>query len=230
MFKGAAVPERSADELNTRARIRDAAISVFGEEGFGVGVRAIATAAGVSPGLVNHHFGSKDGLRGACDDHVREVIRRAKLDYMEHPSPTGLLQSLAEIEEYAPYIAYLRRAFAAGGALMLDLYEHMAADVTDYLRAGIASGVLRPLRDVDATARYMAYQNGGGFFLFLQVFEERQGGPLDYRTALRDYAEQMLLPALEIYTNGLLTDSMMLDTMLGEQVAGGSAAELRGEQ
>jgi AcrR family transcriptional regulator len=217
VFKRAAVPERSADELNTRARIRDAAISVFGDEGFGVGVRAIATAAGVSPGLVNHHFGSKDGLRAACDDHVREVIRQSKLQYMQRPSPGGLLQSLAEIEDFAPYMAYLRRSFAAGGALVLEFYEHMAADVEDYLTAGIASGVLRPLRDLQATARYLAYQNGGGFFLFLQVLEARQGGPLDYRSALREYAEQMLLPALEIYTNGLLTDSMMLDTMLGEQ-------------
>ncbi|WP_019929292.1 TetR/AcrR family transcriptional regulator [Nocardia sp. BMG111209] len=217
MFKGAAVPERSADELNTRARIRDAAITVFGDEGFGVGVRAIATAAGVSPGLVNHHFGSKEGLREACDDHVREVIRKSKLEYMQRPSPNGLLQSLAEIEDFAPYLAYLRRSFATGGALMLDMFEHMTADVEDYLAAGIASGVLKPLRDPKATARFMAYQNGGGFFLFLQVLEARQGGPLDYRSALREYADHMLLPALEIYTNGLLTDSMMLDTVLGEQ-------------
>ncbi|WP_329603806.1 helix-turn-helix domain-containing protein, partial [Nocardia seriolae] len=50
---------RSTDDLTTRARIRDAAITVFGEQGFGVGVRAIAAAAGVSPGLVNHHFGDR---------------------------------------------------------------------------------------------------------------------------------------------------------------------------
>ncbi|WP_280443543.1 helix-turn-helix domain-containing protein, partial [Nocardia brasiliensis] len=41
--------------------MRDAAIEGFGDQGFQVGVRAIAKAAGVSPGLVNHHFGSKDG-------------------------------------------------------------------------------------------------------------------------------------------------------------------------
>ena len=60
---------RSSDDLTTSARIRDAAIAQFGAHGFNTGVRAIATAAGVSPGLVIHHFGSKDGLRKACDEY-----------------------------------------------------------------------------------------------------------------------------------------------------------------
>ena len=69
---------RSTNDLTTRARIRDAAITAFGEQGFAVGVRAIAEAAGVSPGLVNHHFGSKDGLRAECDAFVTDAIRQAK--------------------------------------------------------------------------------------------------------------------------------------------------------
>ncbi|HJE59178.1 MAG TPA: TetR/AcrR family transcriptional regulator, partial [Nocardiopsis listeri] len=51
------------DDLTARARIRDAALTRFGQEGFGVSVRAIAEEAGVSPGLVIHHFGSKEKLR-----------------------------------------------------------------------------------------------------------------------------------------------------------------------
>ena len=65
----------ASEDLTTRARIRDTAIGVFGSQGFTAGVRSIATAAGVSPGLLNHHFGSKDGLRTACDEHVLRVIR-----------------------------------------------------------------------------------------------------------------------------------------------------------
>ena len=63
---------RSVDDLTATARIRDAAIEQFGQHGFGVGLRAIAKAAGVSAALVIHHFGSKDGLRKACDDYVAE--------------------------------------------------------------------------------------------------------------------------------------------------------------
>lgn len=30
----------------------------------------MATATGISEALIFHHFGSKDGLRTACDEHV----------------------------------------------------------------------------------------------------------------------------------------------------------------
>ncbi|MEV6767127.1 TetR family transcriptional regulator [Nocardia sp. NPDC051030] len=204
---------RSADDLTTRARIRDAAIVAFGEQGFGVGIRAIAAAAGVSPGLVIHHFGSKDNLRQECDDHVREVIRVAKMDYIEHPSPNGLMQQLAEIEDFAPLMAYLLRSFQSGGSLLVTFFDHMVEDVEQYLTAGIANGTIRAPKDLKAMARYVATTNGGGMVMFLQLYAAAQDGPVDYRKALRAYADSMTLPALEIYTHGMLTDSMMLDAL-----------------
>lgn len=61
----------SFEDLTARARIRDAAIQLFAERGIeDVTIRDIASAAGVSSGLVRHHFGSKDDLRAACDSHV----------------------------------------------------------------------------------------------------------------------------------------------------------------
>ncbi|UGT38654.1 TetR family transcriptional regulator [Nocardia yamanashiensis] len=210
---------RSAEDLTTRARIRDAAIAAFGAEGFGVGVRAIATAAGVSPGLVIHHFGSKDGLREACDDRVREVVRTAKTEYIEHPSPGSLMQQLAEIEDFAPYMAYMLRSFQSGGPLMKVFFEHMVEDVEVYLTTGIAAGTIRPLPDVKAFARYVAITNGGGMMMFLQLYAAEHPGPMDFRKALRDYADRMMLPALELYTHGLLTDSSALDALTGKEPA-----------
>ena len=49
-------------DLTARATVRDSAIAVFARDGFSASVRTIAEAAGVSPGLVIHHFGSKDAL------------------------------------------------------------------------------------------------------------------------------------------------------------------------
>ena len=57
------------DDLTARARIRDAAIDLFSERGIaGATIRDIALKAGVSSGLLRHHFGSKEGLRDACDE------------------------------------------------------------------------------------------------------------------------------------------------------------------
>jgi len=57
-------------DLSARAKIREAALGLFGRSGFGVSLRTVARAAGFSPGLVVHHFGSKDGLRAAVDASV----------------------------------------------------------------------------------------------------------------------------------------------------------------
>ena len=84
-----------SDDLTARARIRDAAIRRFGADGFGASVRAIAAEAGVSPGLVIHHFGSKDALRASCDEHVLRVIREAETDAFTQSAPADWLGQLA---------------------------------------------------------------------------------------------------------------------------------------
>jgi TetR/AcrR family transcriptional regulator, regulator of cefoperazone and chloramphenicol sensitivity len=64
------------EDLTARARIRDAALEHFAEYGFDrATIRGIARAAGVSPGLVRHHFGSKDDLRKACDAYALKALR-----------------------------------------------------------------------------------------------------------------------------------------------------------
>ncbi len=67
------------EDLTGRARIRDAAMLEFAEHGAkGATIRGIAKAAGVSPALVQHHFGTKEALRRACDEYVIETIRETK--------------------------------------------------------------------------------------------------------------------------------------------------------
>ncbi|MFC7644136.1 helix-turn-helix domain-containing protein [Streptosporangium lutulentum] len=64
------------EDLTARARIRDAAMLHFGEHGFErATIREIAATAGVSSGLVRHHFGSKQELREACDAHLVKMVR-----------------------------------------------------------------------------------------------------------------------------------------------------------
>ncbi len=203
---------RSTDDLTAVARIRDAAIEQFGEHGFGVGLRPIAEAAGVSAALVIHHFGSKNGLRKACDDYVAEEIRSGKLEAMRSSDPATWFAAMAEIEEYAPLMAYLVRSMQSGGELANTLWRTMIDNAEDYLDEGVHTGILKPSRDPAARAKYLAITGGGGFLLYLQMHDT----PTDLRAVLRDYASDMVLPALELYTEGLMTDSTMYDAFLAE--------------
>jgi AcrR family transcriptional regulator len=203
---------RSADDLTAAARIRDAAIDRFGADGFGVGLRAIAQAAGVSAALVIHHFGSKDGLRKACDDYVAEEIRSGKSEAMNSSDPATWFAAMAEIEDYAPMMAYLVRSMQAGGDLAKTFWRTMMDNAASYLDEGVRSGILKPSRDPAARSKYLAITGGGGFLLYIQMHDT----PTDLRVVLRDYAADMVLPALELYTEGLMTDSHMYDAFLAQ--------------
>ncbi|WP_420107967.1 TetR family transcriptional regulator [Mycolicibacter arupensis] len=206
---------RSAD-LTATAKIRDAAIEQFGRHGFGVSIRAIAEAAGVSAALVIHHFGSKDGLRKACDEFVAEEIRSGKSETIQSSDPATWFAAMAEIESYAPLMSYLVRSMQSGGELANSLWRKMIDNTESYLEEGVRAGTIKPSRDPKARARYLAITGGGAFLLYLQLHDD----PSDLRTALRDYARDMVLPALEIYTNGLLTDSTMYEAFLESEQGG----------
>ena len=211
---------RSAD-LTAAARIRDAAIEQFGEHGFGVGLRAIAKAAGVSAALVIHHFGSKDGLRKACDDYIAEEIRSSKSEALKSNDPATWFAQLAEIESYAPMMAYLVRSMQSGGELAKMLWRTMIDNAEEYLDEGVRAGTIKPSRDPRARARYLGITGGGGFLLYLQMHET----PTDIRAVLRDYAREMVLPALEIYTEGLMVDRTMYDAFLAADDEGETNAD-----
>jgi AcrR family transcriptional regulator len=208
---------RSAD-LTAAARIRDAAIEQFGEHGFGVGLRAIAEAAGVSAALVIHHFGSKEGLRKACEEHIAEQIRNTKSEALQSNDPATWFAQMAEIEDYAPLMAYLVRSMQTGGDLANMLWRRMIDNAEEYMEEGVRAGTIKPSRDPQARAKYLAITGGGGFLLYIQMHET----PTDLRAVLRDYSRDMILPALEVYTEGLLTDRTMYDAFLAAEDQGES--------
>jgi len=139
-----------SDDRTTRAVIRDEALRLFAELGpDAVTVRQIAAAAGVSPGLVIHHFGSKDGLREAVDAHVLAMFDAmlAELTTSELYEP-GAAGSLAEavvkhLPPGSPVPAYLRRLLLAGGdsgrELFRRLYQGSRAALDALARAGLAA-------------------------------------------------------------------------------------------
>jgi AcrR family transcriptional regulator len=207
---------RSVDDLTATARIREAAIEQFGEHGFDVGLRTIAKAAGVSAALVIHHFGSKDGLRSACDSYIAEFVKVAKSETLQSSDPATWFAQMAEIESYAPMMAYLVRSMQTGGELAKSLWLTMIANAEEYLEEGVRAGTIKPSQDPKSRAKFLAMSGGGGFMLYLQLHEN----PRDLRAVLRDYAQDMVLPALEIYSEGLMSDSTMYEAFAAQQANG----------
>ena len=199
-------------DLTGRARIRDAAIRRFGVEGFGASLRSIAADAGVSPALVIHHFGSKDALHAACDEHVLRTIREAEQESLFGTGPVDFVGQMATLDSFAPLVGYLVQGLLAGGTMAATLLTRLTEDAEVYLADGVASGRLRPSRDPKARAAYLVDVGIGAMLAFLRRHPAPADG--DYRALLREYADAVALPALELYTEGLLADHSVLDSYL----------------
>jgi TetR/AcrR family transcriptional regulator, regulator of cefoperazone and chloramphenicol sensitivity len=207
---------RSVDDRTGIARIRDAAIEQFGQHGFNVGLRTIAEEAGVSPALVLHHFGSKEGLRKACDDWITEEIRVADTEALKSMDPAVWFAELGQIESYAPMTAYLLRSMQSGGELAKGLWRRLIDNSKEYLEEAVQAGTIRPSRFPEGRAKLLALMGGGSLLLYLQMHDD----PSDLAAVLRDYADEIMLPTLELYTEGLMTDSTMFDAFLAQQDKG----------
>jgi len=70
---------------------------------------------------------------------------------------------------------------------------------------------MKPSRDPAARASFLVDVGIGAVLAFVRRHPPVDG---DYRTTLRRYAEANALPALELYTQGLLTDPSLLDAYL----------------
>lgn len=124
------ISDRLIEDLSTRARIRDAAMAEFGEKGFkGATMKSIAATAGVSVGLVQHHFGTKNGLRTACDERVLDLIRM-KISMLEDGTLTDP-RSLASLMAMAPLVQhYLSRALVEDSPAMAEIVDEVM-DITE---------------------------------------------------------------------------------------------------
>ncbi len=92
------------EDLTARARIREAALKHFAEQGYALStIRDIAQTAGVSPGLLRHHYGSKDDLRKACDEYVVETLHRVNAQLFDDPTISASTQQVSK--QFGSYIA-----------------------------------------------------------------------------------------------------------------------------
>ena len=127
------VPERiGVDEPSTLDRIRSAALKSFATHGTSATtLRSVAAAAGVSLGLVQHHFGTKAGLIKAVDDHVMAIM----LGTMAQPISEPPTDSVAEmggritriLVEQPDIVDYVGRALVDGSPMGIMIFDSLMA-------------------------------------------------------------------------------------------------------
>ncbi len=210
------------DDLTTKARIRDTAITYFGENGFAAStVRAIAAAAGVSPALVIHHYGSKDQLRAACDARVAELVDEATREATTDLSPGGLIGQLSRRPEMAFLSPYLTRVLSEGGVLAEQLFARMVDDTVIYLRSAVAAGVVRPTDDEPSRALLLAVLSLGSQLLWRYLVPPGTS----QAAAMAQISERFTRPSVELLTYGMFTGPEYLHALDAYLEAGRPVAE-----
>lgn len=194
-------------DATTRARIRDAAIARFGAQGFGrTSLREVAADAGVSAGLVIHHFGSKDALRRACDDWLVAHLVGEKQRLGAPGVAATIREWLDDPGRFRPYIDYISSMLADGTEGGARLFDVLLAETRGMLEAGVDDGTMRPSSDPELRAVLITLY-GIAPLLLRDQLARVLGAPLDSPATLR----RMTVPTLELYTHGLYADPRMLD-------------------
>ena len=178
---------RAAADLTARARIRDAAVCRFARGGFRRVGPSIATDAGVSAGLVMHHFGSKDKLRAECD--ARAAGRRSA-GSSARTSTTPQRARASSTSSPPP-----RRTRPCSGTSCgpcrtaarsaREFIDQMVEDAVGYTREGVEAGVIVPSRDEAAGPATSSLSSLGA--LLLEVTLSPPSDPADLVAIVRSY-------------------------------------------
>lgn len=190
-------------DLTAAARIRNAALIRFARDGFDAGLRAIATDAGVTAGLITHHFGSKDGLRRACDAEVLRLTVEVKSASTYFGGPVDLMTQMSQVEEYIPATAYAMRSIVEGGELATELLDLFVKDSVAYTAAAVEAGTITPSHNEEARARYLLYSGFGALLLFARY---EASDPGDVEAVTREFIARYGPVTAELYSRPLFTD------------------------
>ncbi|MBU1802867.1 MAG: TetR/AcrR family transcriptional regulator [Actinobacteria bacterium] len=142
-------PNAGSSHLTAKTRIRNAALDLyadFGEDA--TSMRAVAEKAGVTVGLVVHHYGTKDGLREAVEQRIVDLFADAIPPATASDDARSLAASrdaavAAMLERNPAVIGYLRRAVldpTGNRGRVLEMLTDLTAEQVASLRtAGLAS-------------------------------------------------------------------------------------------
>lgn len=187
--------DRPPQDLTARARIRDAALAQFAEHGLvGATMKGIAEAAGVSTGLVQHHFGSKDALRRACDEAVIEAFRRrltkaAAEGELGDPAYLGALY-----ETSPPLLRYIARTTVDGTPASAYVFDQLAAGAEDFLTSTWPDRFEPGSQRAKDAASVMAAMHAGTIVMHQHLARWLGVDPLD-----REHSPRIATSLLDVY-------------------------------
>jgi AcrR family transcriptional regulator len=143
------------DELKKLERIRDAALKSFATHGAAAtSLRSVASDAGVSLGLVQHHFVTKAGLIKAVDDYVMDVVIDVVAKQPVSKPPRDSIADMGSrvntlLADHPDVVDYFGRALIDGSQLGITIWDTLVAFGTARWTARKENGEARP--DIDVT-------------------------------------------------------------------------------
>ena len=197
---------RSTGDLTAAAQIRDAALVLFAERGVAaVSIRDIAAAAAVSPALVMHHYGSRDGLRAAVDEWVAAAMAQLLTEGIEPPGRAAEAGTMAAVIAArfadAPAVpGYLRRLLVDGGEPARQLFRALFEASVAALRHAEAAGVVRPGIAADPVRTAVLLAND----MALLLLRDQLADVVGFDPLAADGLERWSAAVLDLYTAGVL--------------------------
>ncbi|MHB8190131.1 MAG: TetR/AcrR family transcriptional regulator [Ferrimicrobium sp.] len=137
----------TTNDLVAKARIRNAALELHATKGeSNTTIREVAKAVGVSPGLVVHHFGNKEGLRKAVEQHVIDRFLHALNTIPTDGAAANVVAardaSVAALLAQNPILVnYLRRSVLDPSPVGPELLDRLMDFTLDQVRTLRAAGI-----------------------------------------------------------------------------------------
>jgi AcrR family transcriptional regulator len=144
----------TTSDLTGLARIRNAALEGFARDGVaGTSLRDVAKAAGVSPGLVQHHFATKAALVEAVGAHVVGLATQAFGDLPADGTPVEAQQELGDrvtafVAAQPTALRYVARALAEGDKAAAAVFDAFVEIAKGLWQALADHGLLRDDADI----------------------------------------------------------------------------------
>ena len=176
---------------------------LFAERGAAaVTVREIAAAAGVSPGLVMHHYGSKDGLKDAADRRAVAFFEEM-LGELARAGEEGGGASLAELfaarlESEPVMVEYVRRMLLDGGEAADALFGKLFEATVAGMRSLVDAGVARPAQDERIRTAFLLANDLSLVLLRRQIARAAGVDPLS-----REGLAAWTAAVMDVYTGGV---------------------------